>query len=155
VTLAPEMAVSRWFNTEEPLTLAGLRGRPVLLHAFQMLCPGCVAHGTPQTQRAFELFKHSDLQVIGLHTVFEHHAAMTPVSLQAFIHEYRLSFPIGVDEAAEGTPIPVTMGRYGMQGTPTSILIGRDGNVVHHGFGQQADMALGAIIAAELAATRG
>ncbi len=76
---APELAVSQWFNTAEPLTLAALRGRPVLLHAFQMLCPGCVAHGTPQTQRAYELFKATDLQVIGLHTVFEHHAAMTPI----------------------------------------------------------------------------
>ena len=83
MSLAPEITVSRWFNTPEPLTLAGLRGRPVLLHAFQMLCPGCVSHGTPQTQRAFELFRNSDLQVIGLHTVFEHHAAMTPVSLEA------------------------------------------------------------------------
>ncbi|QOZ38427.1 TlpA family protein disulfide reductase [Bradyrhizobium sp. CCBAU 53421] len=152
---APEIAASRWFNTGEPLSLAALRGRPVLLHAFQMLCPGCVSHGTPQTQRAFELFRHSDLQVIGLHTVFEHHAAMTEVALEAFIHEYRLTFPIGVDEAGDGTPIPVTMQRYGMQGTPTSILIGRDGNIVHHGFGQQSDMALGAIIAAELAAPHG
>ncbi|QOZ28895.1 peroxiredoxin [Bradyrhizobium sp. CCBAU 51753] len=155
MTLAPELVVTRWFNAGEPLTLAALRGRPVLLHAFQMLCPGCVAHGTPQTQRAFELFKHSDLQVIGLHTVFEHHDAMTPVSLEAFIHEYRLTFPIGVDQPGEDTPIPVTMQRYGMQGTPTSILIGRDGNIVHHGFGQQSDMALGAIIAAELANTPG
>ncbi|MCC8939580.1 TlpA family protein disulfide reductase [Bradyrhizobium sp. Arg68] len=155
MTLAPELAVTRWFNAGEPLTLAALRGRPVLLHAFQMLCPGCVAHGTPQTQRAFELFKHSDLQVIGLHTVFEHHDAMTPVSLEAFIHEYRLTFPIGVDQPGEDTPIPVTMQRYGMQGTPTSILIGRNGNIVHHGFGQQSDMALGAIIAAELANTPG
>jgi len=155
VALAPEIVVSRWFNTSEPLTLSSLRGRPVLLHAFQMLCPGCVAHGTPQTQRAFDLFRHSDLQVIGLHTVFEHHAAMTPVSLEAFIHEYRLTFPIGVDEAVEGVSMPVTMERYGMQGTPTSILIGRNGNIVHHGFGQQSDMALGAIIAAELAAPRG
>lgn len=155
MALAPEIAVSRWFNTAEALTLAGLRGRPVLLHAFQMLCPGCVAHGTPQTQRAHELFRNSDLQVIGLHTVFEHHAAMTPVSLEAFIHEYRLTFPIGVDEAGTENPIPVTMQRYGMQGTPTSILIGRDGIVVHHGFGQQSDMALGAIIAAELAKASG
>ena len=152
MVLVPEIAVSRWFNTSEPLTLSALRGRPVLLHAFQMLCPGCVAHGTPQTQRAFELFKKSDLQVIGLHTVFEHHAAMTPVSLEAFIHEYKLTFPIGVDEASEDGPIPVTMARYGMRGTPTSILIGRHGGVVPHGFGQQSDMALGAIIAAELAA---
>jgi peroxiredoxin len=155
MALAPEIAVSRWFNTDGPLTLSALRGRPVLLHAFQMLCPGCVAHGTPQTQRAFDVFKHTDLQVIGLHTVFEHHAAMTPVSLEAFIHEYRLTFPIGVDEASDGEPIPVTMGRYGMQGTPTTILVGRSGRIVHHGFGQQADMALGAIIATELAATNG
>jgi len=154
VILATEIAVSRWFNADEPLTLSRLRGRPVLLHAFQMLCPGCVAHGTPQTQRAFELFKHSDLQVIGLHTVFEHHEAMTPVSLEAFIQEYRLTFPIGVDEAGEGTPIPITMQRFGMQGTPTSILIGRNGSLVHHGFGQQSYMALGAIIAAELAVSR-
>jgi peroxiredoxin len=151
---APEIAVSRWFNSEAPLSLAGLRGRPVFIHAFQMLCPGCVAHGTPQAQRVHDLFGRSDLQVIGLHTVFEHHAAMSPVSLQAFIHEYRLTFPIGVDEAGEGTPIPVTMGRYAMQGTPTSILVSRGGTIVHHGFGQESDMALGAIIASELVGTR-
>lgn len=144
---APELAVSRWFNTKAPLTLAGLRGRVVLLHAFQMLCPGCVAHGTPQAERAHRMFRNTDLQVIGLHTVFEHHAAMTPVSLEAFIHEYRLSFPIGVDQAGEGTPLPVTMQRYGMQGTPTSVLIGRDGRILHHGFGQEDDMGVGALIA--------
>lgn len=144
---APELAVSRWFNTKEPLTLAGLRGRVVLLHAFQMLCPGCVSHGTPQAERAHRMFRNTDLQVIGLHTVFEHHAAMTPVSLEAFIHEYRLSFPIGVDQAGEGTPLPVTMQRYGMQGTPTSVLIGRNGRILHHGFGQEDDMAIGALIA--------
>ena len=150
----PELSVTRWFNSDAPLTLAGLRGRVVLLHAFQMLCPGCVAHGTPQAERAHRMFRESDLQVIGLHTVFEHHAAMTPTSLEAFIHEYRLTFPIGVDAPGEGTPIPVTMGRFQMQGTPTAVLIGRDGAILHHGFGQEEDMALGARIAAALAAPR-
>lgn len=153
--VTPELAVSRWFNTLNRLTLADLQGRPVLLHAFQMLCPGCVAHGTPQAERAHRLFWDTDLQVIGLHTVFEHHAAMTPVSLEAFISEYRLTMPIGVDEAGLETPIPVTMERFGMRGTPTSILIGRDGSVRHHGFGQEDDMTLGARIAAALADTPG
>ena len=148
---APELAVSHWFNTPTPITLAALRGRVVMLHAFQMLCPGCVAHGTPQAQRAHALFRDFDLAVIGLHTVFEHHAAMTPVSLEAFIHEYRLTFPIGVDQPAENGPIPVTMARYEMRGTPTAILIGRDGRIRHHGFGQEDDMALGAIIGTLLA----
>lgn len=150
-SIAPELAVAKWFNSKEPLTLAGLRGCPVLIHAFQMLCPGCVAHGTPQAETAHRLFRDTDLQVIGLHTVFEHHAAMTPVSLEAFIHEYCLTFPIGVDEPGQSTPIPVTMGRYQMRGTPTSILIGRDGVLLHHGFGQESDMALGALISSALA----
>lgn len=147
---APELAVSQWFNTPAPITLAGMRGRVVLLHAFQMLCPGCVAHGTPQAQRAHALFRSSDLAVIGLHTVFEHHAAMTPVSLEAFIHENRLSFPIAVDTPGTDGPIPQTMQRYGMRGTPTAILIGRDGGIRHHGFGADDDMAFGARIAMAL-----
>lgn len=150
-TLAPELAVSQWFNTPEPLTLAGLRGRVVLLHAFQMLCPGCTAHGTPQAEKAHRMFKGSDLTVIGLHTVFEHHEAMTPTALDAYIHEYRLTMPIGVDAPGEGVAIPQTMQRYALRGTPSAVLIGRDGRILHHGFGQEEDMALGARIASALA----
>ena len=149
--MAPELEVISWFNAPAPLTLAGLRGRPVLLHAFQMLCPGCVAHGTPQAQRAHAMFESTDLQVIGVHSVFEHHEAMTPVSLAAFIHEYRLTMPIAVDKPGADGPLPMTMRRYGMRGTPTAILIGRDGRILHHGFGQEDDMAMGARIAMALA----
>jgi peroxiredoxin len=149
-TRAPELAVSQWFNTPEPLTIAGLRGQVVLLHAFQMLCPGCTAHGTPQAERAHRMFGAAGLQVIGLHTVFEHHEAMTPVSLAAYIHEYQLSFPIGVDQPGENNPMPLTMELYEMRGTPSAIPIGRDGVIRYHGFGQEDDMALGARIATAL-----
>jgi len=149
---APELAVSQWFNTAEPLSLKGLRGRPVLIHAFQMLCPGCVSLGTPQAEKAHRLFQKTDLQVIALHTVFEHHQAMTPVSLKAFVHEYRLTMPVGVDEPGKESAMPVTMQRYQMQGTPTSILIGRDGNILHQGLGAEEDMVLGAHIASALSA---
>ena len=44
--LAPELSVTRWFNAPAPLSLAKLRGRVVLLHDFQMLCPGCVSYAT-------------------------------------------------------------------------------------------------------------
>jgi hypothetical protein len=116
-----------------------------------MLCPGCVAESLPQLRRIHELFPADAVTAIALHSVFEHHAAMTPVSLEAFIHEYRLTFPIGVDQQVEGSPIPQTMQRYGMKGTPTSILIGRDGQIRHHGFGQEDDMAIGMIIGSLLA----
>jgi peroxiredoxin len=145
--LAPEWRVSQWFNTPQPLTLAGLRGRVVALHTFQMLCPGCVAHGLPQAQRLHALFAEKDVAVVGLHTVFEHHAAMTPVSLQAFIHEYRLAFPIGVDEPSDdANGIPHTMRLYGFRGTPSLVVIDREGRVRHHGFGVEDDLSIGALI---------
>lgn len=145
--IAPELAVTRWFNASRPLSLACLRGKIVILHAFQMLCPGCVAHAIPQAERLHRLFKNrSDVAVIGLHTVFEHHAAMTPLSLEAFIHEYRLTFPIGVDEAGGADAIPVTMRRFGMRGTPTTIVIDPQGRIVEHTFGQVDDLALGILI---------
>src|SRR5215212_9520445 len=94
--VAPPLRVSRWFNTQEPISLASLRGRVVLLHAFQMLCPACVSHGLPQTIKARQLFTPEDLAVIGLHTVFEHHGVMNAAALEVFIDEYRLTIPIGV-----------------------------------------------------------
>ena len=148
---APPWTTHEWFGIDDAVELTDLRGKVVVLHAFQMLCPACVQHGLPQAQRIHATFAAADVAVIGLHMVFEHHAAMTPVSLEAFIHEYRLTFPIGVDEPAESGPIPITMARYAMRGTPTAILIGRDGGIRHHGFGQEDDMALGAIIGTLLA----
>lgn len=138
---------SQWFNTEEPITLAGLRGRVVVLHTFQMLCPGCVAHGIPQALKIAKLFPQDKVAVIGLHTVFEHHEAMTPMALKAFIHEYRVTFPVGVDAPGEETfPIPRTMAHYQMRGTPSLLLFDVEGNLRQHAFGQTDDMAVGAEI---------
>ena len=117
----------------------------VLLHAFQMLCPGCVSHGIPQAQRVAELFAGAPLTVVGLHTVFEHHDAMGVASLRAFVHEYRVKFPVGVDAPdPDGGAIPRTMHAYGMQGTPTMILIDAQGRLRRRVFGAHADLALGA-----------
>lgn len=143
---APELDVVQWFNTPEPLSLAALRGRVVVLHAFQMLCPGCVSAGLPQAQRIAALFPAQEVAVIGLHTVFEHHDAMTPVSLAAFLHEYRVRFPVAVDRPGDDGPIPRTMAAYGMRGTPSLVLIDRAGQLRRHAFGAEDDLKIGAEI---------
>ena len=145
---APAWVVSEWFNSDRALQLADLRGKVVVVHAFQMLCPACVHHGLPQTQRIAATFSPGDVAVIGLHTVFEHHAAMTPVSLRAFLHENRIEFPVGVDTPGEADPIPRTMRAYRMQGTPTLLLIDRAGRLRRHSFGAEDDLGVGAAIAA-------
>ena len=147
--LAPELIVSEWFNTDTPVTLAGLRDMGVVIEAFQMLCPGCVSHGLPQAQRVFETFPKEKVAVLGIHTVFEHHDAMPPIALKAFIHEYRLRFPIGVDQSDEAL-IPKTMQAYQLQGTPSLMLIDRLGRLRAQYFGQVSDLSLGAKIEALL-----
>lgn len=145
--MAPELQVVRWFNAPTPPTLAALRGKVVVIEAFQMLCPGCVSHGLPQAQRVRRLFAEDQVTVLGLHTVFEHHTAMTPVALEAFLHEYRIDFPVGVDAPPDAGPIPRTMAAYGMRGTPTLLLIDKQGRLRRQFFGQVEDLVLGAEIA--------
>ena len=144
---APEWQISEWLNSPQPLSLAALRGRVVALHAFQMLCPGCVAHALPQVQRVRAVFAAQDVAVLGLHCVFEHHAAMTPVALRAFAHEYRLDYPIGIDQADPPQPVPLTMQAYGLRGTPSLLLFDRQGRLRLNHFGQIEDLALGALLA--------
>ena len=149
--LAPEIRAQAWLNTPAPLTLAGLRGQVIALHAFQMLCPGCVAHGIPQTVRIQRTFAHADVQVLGIHTVFEHHAVMGRPALEVFIHEYRLAFPIAIDMPGERGAIPQTMQAYELNGTPSLVLIDRAGRLRLSHFGQIDDMEVGARIAVLLA----
>ena len=78
-----------WLNTDQPLSLADFRGKVLAVEVFQMLCPGCVSHGLPQASRIASTFAPDKVAVIGLHSVFEHHDAMTPTALRAFLHEYR------------------------------------------------------------------
>ena len=101
----------------------------VVLHAFQMLCPGCVISGLPQAASIAELYSTSDVQVIGLHSVFEHRNALTAAALEAPIQEYRLSFPIAVDRPSPENPMPLTMRNYNLQGTPSLVLIDKTGRI--------------------------
>ena len=143
---APELIVEKWLNTDNNLSLKSLRGKVVAIFAFQMLCPGCVEHSIPQAKKLQALFSEGDVQVIGLHTVFEHHAAMAETSLKAFLHEYGVSFPVAIDVASTttGDPLPKTMRLYGMRGTPSLLLIDKSGKLRKHKFGREHDMAIGA-----------
>ncbi len=144
---APLWRISEWLNTPAPMDLEAQSGHVVVACAFQMLCPGCVSHAIPQLNAVHDLFAPLGAVVVGLHTVFEHHQAMTPTALRAFLHEYRVRCPVGVDAPAEdGTPIPQTMAAYRMQGTPTLLLIDRSGRLRRQIFGHVPDLQLGAEI---------
>lgn len=143
---APEFDVSEWLNTSEPLTLAALRGKVVVVSVFQMLCQGCVHHSIPLAKRLHETFDPTEVMVLGLHSVFENHETMTPAALIDFVHEQELRFPIGIDTQPEDKGLPLTMRAYQMQGTPTTILIDTEGRLRMQRFGSTDPLTLAASI---------
>ncbi len=143
----PELSVTRWVNTRKPLSLAALKGKVVVVIAFQMLCPGCVQHGLPQAQKLAQQFADGEVIVVGLHSVFEHHAVMGPEALEAFMHEYGWIFPVGID-TPDGKGLPKTMAAYEMRGTPTMLVFDRAGRLRRHYFGHVEDMRLAAEVMA-------
>ena len=144
---APALRTAGWLNADEPLSLEQSSGKVVMIEAFQMLCPGCVSHGLPLADRVHKTFGRDDVVVIGLHSVFEHHAVQgTREALEAFLHEYGYGFPVAIDRPSEQGDIPQTMEAYGMRGTPTLILIDRQGRLRRKRFGHVPDLELGADI---------
>ena len=69
-------------------------------------------------------------------------------ALAAFLHEYKIEFPVGIDAPSDRGGLPKTMARYGMQGTPTQILVDRRGRLRKQKFGWEDDLVLGAEIMA-------
>ncbi|MGF1770395.1 TlpA family protein disulfide reductase [Enterovibrio makurazakiensis] len=141
-----EINATKSFNTEKNIKIADFRGQVVVVYVFQMLCPGCVSHGLPLAKNLQQSFRSDDVQVIGLHSVFEHHEVMTPSALEAFIHEYRLTFPVAVDTPSQHSNVPETMKAYQFGGTPTLLVIDRQGRLRLNHFGSINELQLGAII---------
>ena len=132
--MAPEWEIAEWLNGEA--SLAGLRGRVIAFYAFQIGCIGCTRYALPQAQEI--ALRHPDVAVVGLHTVFENHAAQDTAALRRYLDEQQIRFPVGVDRDG------LTLERYGMQGTPTTVLIDR--------YGRRRMQRLGPVADAELAA---
>lgn len=143
----PELEAAGWINTDGPLTLKSLKGKVVVMAAFQLHCPGSVKHGLPQAQRLAHAFNDDEVAVIGLNTPFENPEAQEPQAIEDFAEENALRFPIGLD-AVNGSPLPKTMEAFEIQGTPSVLIFDRQGRLRRHYLGQVDDLRLGAEIMA-------
>ncbi len=132
---AKALIVERWVNCKSDYDLDVQDTKIKVIHAFQMLCPGCVYRGIPQTIELYNKYNSDNVAVVGLHTVFENHHAMTPECLDVFIKEWKLPFPIGIDKRINGNMIPETMKEYHLQGTPSLIIIDHLGEIQLKHFG--------------------
>lgn len=132
---AKDLIIEKWANAKPNYDLDLSSNKIKIIHVFQMLCPGCVYKGIPQTVELFQKFNGEDVEVVGLHSVFENHHAMTPEALEVFIKEWRLPFPVAIDKRLEGQWMPETMRAYQFQGTPSLLIIDHLGEVRVNHFG--------------------
>jgi len=143
----PELETEAWFNASPPPKLKELKGKVVVVAAFQQHCPGSLKHGLPQAERLAQSFSDDEVAVIGLNTPFEETDKQDKKTLEAFITAQKLSFPIALDKS-NGKDLPKTMEAYEIQGTPTVLVFDRQGRLRRHYLGAVDDLRLGAEVMA-------
>lgn len=144
----PEIQTSAWLNVDKPLTLKGLKGRVVVVAAFQTHCPGCLKHGLPQAARLAAAFNDDEVVVIGLNTPFEEPEKQDKAALEAFVAENEFTFPIALDKTGAKGSLPKTMEDYEIRGTPSVLVFDRQGRLRRHYLGQVDDLRIGAEVMA-------
>jgi hypothetical protein len=143
----PELQAAAWFNADPPPTLQSLKGKVVVLAAFQQHCPSSLKHGLPQAARIAGAFNDDEVAVIGLNTPFEQTDKQGRAALEAFVAEQGLPFPVALD-TVNGQSLPKTMEAYEIQGTPTVLIFDRQGRLRRHYLGQVDDLRIGAEVMA-------
>jgi peroxiredoxin len=124
----PAWEVREWIGSP-PLSLAGLRGKVVLVRWFTSPdCPYCHA-SAPALNGFHRDYARRGLVVVGMY----HHKSDEPLTLGAvrgWVHEYGFEFPVGVDRDWR------TLRRWWLDGThrdftSVSFLIDRRGVIRH------------------------
>jgi cytochrome c biogenesis protein CcdA/thiol-disulfide isomerase/thioredoxin len=128
---APEFTDTQdWFNTpgQRPLTLAGLRGRVVLIDFWTYTCINCI-RTLPYLKAWDAAYRSEGLTIVGVHTPefpFEHDAG----NVRNAIKQFGLRYPVVQDNEMG------TWNAYGNQYWPADYLIDSTGQVRYTAFGE-------------------
>jgi DNA-binding beta-propeller fold protein YncE len=119
---APEITGGRgWLNTDKPLTLAGLKGKVVLLDFWTYGCINCI-HIIPDLKR-LETKYANQLVVIGVHSAKFANEKETE-NIRRIILRYELEHPVYNDAEFK------VWNSYAVKGWPTQVLIDPAGYVI-------------------------
>ncbi|MDQ3908645.1 MAG: TlpA family protein disulfide reductase, partial [Acidobacteriota bacterium] len=124
---APEIEIARWLDAQ-PLTLASLRGRVVLLDFWATWCEPC-KFTMPRLKSLEDRFKASGLTVVGITEFYGESDGKTltrdaeMAQIAAFKKRLRLPYAFGVADSDANDL------RYGVRALPTAVVIDRRGVV--------------------------
>ncbi|MEP6986246.1 MAG: cytochrome c biogenesis protein DipZ [Chloroflexota bacterium] len=125
---APEfVGISNWINTE-PLTMAGLHGKVVLIDFWTYSCINCI-RTLPYTTAWYNKYKDQGLVVIGVHSpefAFEHE---TP-NVEDAVKRFNIAYPVALDNDFK------TWQAFNNEYWPAEYLIDAKGVIRHTHFGE-------------------
>jgi peroxiredoxin len=147
---APELQVPYWIDgagkETNAFSVAGNKGKWVILKCFQNWCPGCHSAGFPGLQKITAAFENnSQIAIAAIQTTFEGFSTNNQDALLKNQQRYELSIPFGHDSGDESAPHgdlrrrPKTMVSYRTGGTPWFIVIDPTGMVVYNHFHVDTD----------------
>jgi peroxiredoxin len=102
----------------EPITLQGQRGRLVMLYFWATWCPYCTREMPSTIETIHREFRDKGLTVLAIN-LGESRAAVA-----SWVMQHGLTFPVLLDESG------AVAGAYRIRGTPTVILVDRQGQLV-------------------------
>ncbi len=93
---APEfVGITKWLNTDKPVTLAELRGKVVLVDFWTYTCINCI-RTLPYVTKWYDTYKDQGFTVIGVHSPeFEYEKDSNNVL--AAIKQYNINYPVPQD----------------------------------------------------------
>lgn len=138
--LAPDFTAQT--ATGETVSLAEMRGRPVLINFWATWCGPCRVE-MPALQSATERHADEGLTVLAVN-------AMEPADqVQDYMNELELTFPAVLDP--DGDIIDL----YGVRVFPTTVVVGSDGRVLAQHFGALTDELIDEYVELALAGSEG
>ena len=141
---APEFTgIERWLNSE-PLSLAQLRGRVVLVDFWTYACINCI-RTLPHVNRWAELYTPQGLTVVGVHTP-EFPFERTTSNVEVAMRRHGVKHPVAQDNRYG------TWKAYSNQYWPAAYLIDAQGRIRYKHFGEGEYDRTEAVIRALLAA---
>lgn len=142
--VAPEFAgIDQWLNSP-PLTMAGLRGKVVLIDFWTYACINCL-RTLPHINRWAATYREQGLVVVGVHTP-EFPFERSTTNVQTAMQRFGVKHPVAQDNSYR------TWKAYANQYWPATYLVDAHGRIQYRHFGEgqyaQTEEAIRALLAA-------
>jgi peptide-methionine (R)-S-oxide reductase len=126
---APELAEGKWINSD-PLTLAGLRGRVVLVDFWTFGCYNCV-NTLPTVKGLDAKYRDKGLTIVGVETP-ETDAERVCDNLTSAVKRREIKYPVLTDYDSK------TWESFGVNAWPTIVILDKQGRIRYTHVGEGA-----------------